>query len=60
MVKALRNKVQIYIFISTDSIYNNTAFNGKPIAEEEYPVEQMYGQQRGTRVTDKYGYVLAK
>ena len=57
VTKALRNKTQLYIFISTDSLYNNTPFNGNPIKESLYPLDQMYRQQKGTRISDKYGYV---
>jgi hypothetical protein len=31
VTKALSNKTQLYVFISTDSLYNNTPFAGSPI-----------------------------
>ena len=33
VVKNLIGKVELYIFISSDSIYNNQEFDGRPIKE---------------------------
>jgi hypothetical protein len=32
IAKALNQKTELYIFISTDSLYNNTPYNGTPIS----------------------------
>lgn len=58
IAKPLSNKTELYLFISTDSIYNNTPFDGVKIKESKHELEEMYKQQKGTKISDKYGYVI--
>ena len=57
VVKALKGKTEIYIFISSDSLYNNTPFKGVPIKEGDFSLEDAYRSLKGKKPSDKYGYV---
>ena len=60
VTKAIQGIADRYIFISTDSIYNNHAKQLRnPIREDEYVLEEEYrAAKAASRSKDTYGYVM--
>ena len=59
--KAVEAVALKYIFISSDSVYNNFVNGSKqPITEEQFDLEEEYHQikVKERKSLDKYGYVL--
>lgn len=59
VTKAIAGIAKKYIFISSDSIYNNSAAKlQNPIREEYFDLEEQYSQiKASSRGKDTYGYV---
>ena len=60
VTKAIAGIARKYVFISSDSIYNNSAAKLRnPIQEEEFDLEAEYRQVKASaKGKDTYGYVL--
>ena len=56
-IKNLKGKTELYIFISSDSMYNNTPNISKFIDEGNFDLEKEYLALQGKKKSDKYGYV---
>jgi hypothetical protein len=57
---AIESITEKYIFISSDSVYNNFVYRSKvPIAEEDFDLEAEYVKikQSSRKGMDRYGYV---
>lgn len=57
IAKGLKGRTLLYIFISSDSLYNCSPFKGVPFTEEDFNIEEEHKSLKGKKIKDKYGYV---
>lgn len=58
VTKAIKGIADRYVFVSSDSVYNNSGKMKTPIREEDFDIEQECKRIRAsTESKDNYGYV---